>query len=97
LQSLLAKFPGVDKLRPVKVYVKHWCPWCVEALQWLRQRNIPHEVMDVLADPGVYERMRKISGQSLTPTLEMPDGEVLPDFDTGQLARFLNERGMTFP
>jgi glutaredoxin len=81
----------------VKVYVKHWCPWCVEALHWLSHRSIPHEVVDVLSDAGAYEHMRKISGQSLTPTLEMPDGEVLPDFDTGQLSRFLTERGMQFP
>jgi glutaredoxin 3 len=81
----------------MKIYVKHWCPWCVEALHWLRHRSIPHEVVDVLADTQAYEHMRKISGQSLTPTLEMPDGEVLPDFDTGQLARFLQERGIAQP
>ena len=33
--------------------------------------------------------MREISGQRLTPTLELPDGSVLPDFDTKQLEKFL--------
>ena len=33
-------------------------------------------------------RMREISGQSLTPTMEV-DGKVLADFDTGQLSEFL--------
>lgn len=74
------------------VYVKKWCPWCVEALGWLRERNFDFEVVDVLADGEGYKRMQKISGQSLTPTLEMPDGEVLADFDVGQLEKFLEKR-----
>lgn len=32
--------------------------------------------------------MRRISGQSLTPTLETPDGKVLADFDVKQLEEF---------
>lgn len=54
------------------------------------------EVVDVIADAEAYARMRKISGQSLAPTLEMEDGAVLPDFDTKQLEKFLKERGVLF-
>ena len=74
------------------VYVKKWCPWCVEALRWLRERNIDFQEVDVLADGAGYTRMQSISGQTLTPTLEMPDGEVLADFDVGQLEKFLEKR-----
>jgi hypothetical protein len=42
----------------------------------------------VLEDPEAMARMREISGQSLTPTMEV-DGKVLADFDTGQLSEFL--------
>ena len=76
----------------MKVYIKPWCPWCVQALSWLRERGIAHEPIDVLTDASAYAHMRQISGQSLTPTLEMPDGAVLADFDTRQLERFLRER-----
>jgi len=31
---------------------------------------------------------------ALTPTLEMPDGGVLADFDVGELEGFLRRRGM---
>ncbi len=75
------------------VYVKSWCPWCVEALAYLNRRGIAHEVRDVLEDPEAFARMREISGQSLTPTLEV-DGHVLADFDTGQLETFLEEHGI---
>lgn len=74
------------------VYIKNGCPWCVEALEWLNAHGIDHTVLDVLAKPEAFVRMRKISGQSKAPTLEMPDGAVLADFDTGQLEKFLKER-----
>jgi glutaredoxin 3 len=76
------------------VYVKPWCPWCVQAENWLKSRNYRFESVDVLTDAAAYKRMREISGQSLTPTLEMPDGKVLADFDVGQLEKFLREHNI---
>lgn len=73
----------------MKVYVKTWCPWCVDALAWLRERGYQFEEVDVLADGAAYKHMKAISGQSLTPTLETADGLVLADFDVRQLEKFL--------
>jgi len=73
----------------VKLYVKIWCPWCVAAQAWLDREGYKYELLDVLADGAAYDRMRRISGQSLTPTLELDDGPVLPDFDVNQLEKFL--------
>lgn len=78
----------------MKIYIKPRCPWCVDALAWLQKRGIEFEVVDVLADPSGYAKMRQISGQGLAPTLELPDGSVLPDFDTVQLEKFLRARGL---
>jgi hypothetical protein len=36
--------------------------------------------------------MKQISGQTKAPTLEMPDGEMLADFDVAELERFLKAR-----
>ena len=80
----------------MKIYIKPWCPWCIAALQWLRQHEITHESIDVLSDAAAFARMRQISKQSLTPTLELPDGSVLPDFDTKQLESFLRKHHL-FP
>lgn len=77
----------------MNLYVKVWCPWCIEAIEWMRARKLDFELVDVLADAAAYARMRKISGQSLTPTLELEDGSVLPDFDVRQLERFLQSKG----
>lgn len=75
------------------LYVKSWCPWCVEAMAYLDERGFSYDVRDVLEDPEAYARMREISRQSLTPTMEV-DGKVLADFDTGQLSEFLEEHGI---
>lgn len=72
------------------LYVKRHCPWCVEAIEFLDREGFDYEVADVLADDTAYARMREISGQSLTPTLEIGE-KVLADFDVGQLVEFFRE------
>ena len=71
------------------LYIKPWCPWCVEAVAWLEDQGYQFNAIDVLTDPVAYERMRRISRQSLTPTLETSDGHILPDFDVAQLEKFM--------
>jgi len=75
----------------MNLYVKVWCPWCVEAVDWLRRGGYRFEQIDVLADKTAYDRMIAISGQRKTPTLELADGSVLPDFDVRQLEKFLKD------
>lgn len=75
------------------VYTKSHCGWCRAALAWLDGHGYRYEVREVLGDPAAYARMREISGQSLTPTLEV-DGKVLADFDTDQLESFLAAHGI---
>lgn len=71
------------------LYIKPWCPWCVDAVAWLEARGYRFREVNVLSDAMAYERMRRISKQSLTPTLETADGRVLPDFDVAQLEKFM--------
>ena len=78
----------------MNLFVKPGCPWCVEAVTWMKARGLAFREIDVFSEAGAFDRMRAISGQSLAPTLEMPDGSVLPDFDVGQLERFLKERAV---
>ena len=83
----------VGKLKNYMVlYIKPWCPWCIAAVEWMEKRGMAFQKVDVLSDAVAFARMREISGQSLTPTLEMEDGDVLADFDVGQLEGFLRGR-----
>jgi monothiol glutaredoxin len=41
----------------------------------------------VISDRAAFREMEDLSGQTLAPVIEV-DGEVLADFDTGQLEKF---------
>ncbi len=71
------------------LYIKRGCPWCREALEFFRDRNVDLVVKDVLVDREAMRRMQEISGQSRTPTLEF-DGFICADFDTGELTAALD-------
>ena len=76
--------------RPI-LYIKRGCPWCTDALDFLKEHNVAVEVRDVLADRQAMERMIAISGQTRTPTMEF-DGFVCADFDTRELMAALRQK-----
>jgi glutaredoxin 3 len=80
----------VSQPTTIKLYIKPYCGWCHEAVQWLDDRNISYETLDVIGDRNAMSEMVKISGQSMAPVIEV-DGDILADFDTGQLDRFWSE------
>jgi glutaredoxin 3 len=75
------------KNRKVRLFIKPFCGWCHEAKDWLDDRGIDYEELDVISDRAAFLEMRKLSNQTLAPVIEV-DGEVLADFDTGQLESF---------
>lgn len=77
----------------LKVYVKPGCPWCVEAVAYLRKDGFAFTEIDVITDPAAYEEMRRISGQSCAPTLTY--GElILADFGVEEMQAFFNEHNI---
>lgn len=74
----------------VRLFIKPYCGWCHEAMDWLNEQQIAYDVLDVTADRDAREEMRRLSGQTLTPTIDV-DGRILADFDTGQLEEFWRE------
>ena len=56
-------------------------------MDWLDQRKIAYQVLDVIGDPRAYDEMYRLSGQTLAPVIEV-DGQVLADFGTRELASF---------
>ena len=75
------------KTQKIRLFVKPFCGWCHEAKDWLHDREIEYEELDVTSDRAAFNEMRELSGQTLAPVIEV-DGEVLADFDTGQLEKF---------
>jgi len=78
----------------LQLYVKTSCPWCVRAQQFLDARGYNYQLIDVEADAAQYTKMRKLSGQSLTPTLLVGDF-LLPDFGPDELEVFLRKHQIT--
>lgn len=75
------------KMNTIRLFIKPYCGWCHEAIAWLDDRGIRYEKLDVMSDPAARQEMLDLSGQTLAPVIDV-DGEILADFDTGQLAVF---------
>ncbi|MDP9005076.1 MAG: glutathione S-transferase N-terminal domain-containing protein [Verrucomicrobiota bacterium] len=73
------------------LYVKKGCPWCKEATDYLDQRKIDYTKIDVRDDATQMQKLKDISGQAKTPTLDW-DGAVLANFGVEELERFLEKR-----
>lgn len=71
----------------VRLFIKPFCGWCHEAQDWLKERGIEYEELDVTSDRKARQEMVELTGQTLAPCIEV-DGEVLADFDTDQLEEF---------
>ena len=80
-------------MRPkrIRLFIKPYCGWCHKAVRWLDDRGVDYEKVDVMADEAAYDEMIRLSGQELSPVIEV-DGEILADFGPDQLAEFWRER-----
>jgi glutaredoxin len=75
------------KAKNIRLFIKPWCGWCHEAVDWLDARGVQYQVLDVTEEAKAREEMRQLSGQTKAPVIEV-DGQILADFDTDQLEKF---------
>jgi glutaredoxin 3 len=66
------------------------CGWCLDAKDYLKQRNIAFAEIDVGKHPEANQEMQRLSGQHSVPTIVV-DGHVLANFDVGQLEEFFRK------
>ncbi len=72
----------------IRLFSRAWCSWCIDAKVYLTQRGYQFTEIDVGQDRVAYEEMKELSDQTYVPTLVVGD-EVLANFDTDQLEKFL--------
>ena len=77
----------------LKLYSREWCSWCIDAKEYLSERGYTFTEVDVGEDRQAYQEMMELSDQRYVPTLVAGD-EVLANFDTNQLEKFLTEHGI---
>jgi glutaredoxin len=75
------------------LYLKSGCPWCAEAVDFLREHGIAYDSVDVYANPEAMAELKRISGQSKAPTMLWGE-ELLADFGAEELHAFLRVRGV---
>lgn len=75
------------KAEQIRLFIKPYCGWCHEAMDWLNERGIKYEVLDVMADARARNEMLELSGQTLAPVIDV-DGEILADFGAEELEKF---------
>jgi len=78
---------GMYQPQKVRLFIKPFCGWCSQAMDWLDDHGIQYEVFDVIADEKSYDEMYELSGQTLAPVIDV-DGRVLADFGGRELAEF---------
>lgn len=71
----------------IRLFIKPYCGWCHQAMNWLDEHDIAYEKRDVIADEAAFAEMVRLSGQELAPVLDV-DGKILADFGPEELAKF---------
>src|SRR5438093_12728834 len=72
----------------VRLFIKPFCGWCAQAMDWLDDHDIEYEVLDVIADERAYDEMYRLSGQTLTSVIDV-DGRILADVGSRELSEGL--------
>ena len=74
----------------IRLFSREWCSWCIDAKHYLARCGYQFTEIDVGLDRKAYEEMKALSEQTYVPTL-VAGNEVLANFDTYQLEKFLHE------
>ena len=51
----------------VEIYVTSWCPYCKQAIKFLKAHNVKYVVYDIEKDSAAAERKERLSGQMGVP------------------------------
>ena len=70
--------------KKVTVYSTSMCPYCIRAKEFLKERNIEFEDIDVSAGQEKTQEMIERSGQMGVPVLDI-DGEIIVGFDKAKI------------
>ena len=72
----------------VKVYTTPFCPYCEMAKDFLKQRGIDFEEVNVQTDPKAAREMIEKSGQTGVPVIEI-GGKIIVGFDREKILEAL--------
>lgn len=80
----------------IRLFIKPFCGWCQEVIDWLNHRQIDYDTLDVTRDNLAWREMMALSGQTRAPVIDV-DGHVLADFGADELEHWWRNKGFGFP
>ena len=72
----------------VKVYSTKTCPWCKKVKEFLDDKKVKYENIDVGADQKAANEMVEKSGQMGVPVIEI-DGKIIVGYDKEAIEKAL--------
>ena len=72
----------------VKEYSKKTCPWCIKVKEFLKEKNVKFENIDVGEDQKAANEMVEKSGQMGVPVTEI-NGQIIVGFDKETIEKAL--------
>jgi len=72
----------------VKVYTTPMCPYCYTLKEFLKERNIEFEDIDISKDEKIKDEIIKRSGAIGAPIIEI-NGEIVVGFDRAKIVKLL--------
>lgn len=73
----------------VKVFITPACPYCYTLKEFLKEKGIEFEEIDVSEDEKAREEMIKKSGKLEAPVIDI-DGQIVVGFDKEKIVKLLN-------
>ena len=64
----------------VKVYSTPTCPWCKRVKEYLKEKNIEYEEINVAGNQEAAQEMIRKSGQMGVPVIDV-NGKIIVGFD----------------
>ncbi|MCA1964533.1 MAG: glutaredoxin family protein [Prosthecobacter sp.] len=80
----------------IRLFIKTGCPWCHEAIDWLRAHRLAFTTLDVNRDPVARAEMLELTGQTKAPSIDV-DGKILADFGADELEAWWLKNGLPLP
>jgi glutaredoxin-like YruB-family protein len=75
-------------MKKVKIYTTPACPFCVMAKEYLKEKGIEFEEIDVSKNEKAAKEMVEKSGQMGVPVIEI-DGQIVIGFDKEKIDELL--------
>lgn len=72
----------------VKIYSTSMCPYCTTLKEFLKERGVEFEEIDVSQDEKAMKEMVEKTGQMGVPVIEI-DGEIVIGFDREKIIKLL--------